>query len=785
MATSSASRSAPRAEPATVRRWPLLAAFAAALLLSLLTLARLPVRTDLLAMLDTGDAATRLLAGMMARGQANLVLAAVEAPGQDAARVVAGRLAAALAQVEGVGFATDGRQGLDEQAIGLLFDRRYLLSPAVAPDAFTSRALRGDATRLLDQLAGAAAPLAERWGLRDPTGAFVAVLRAWGGEMGATLSGEGGWVAPAAGGGARALLLIGLTPDQALGGAAAGATLERIRAAFDQARGAEDQRLVLAGPATLAAAASEAVHHDVRLLSILSTLAIAALLVWRFRSPLVLAAIAIPVLLAFDVAAWVTVLRFGSLDAIVLGFGSTMLGMTVDYPVLLIGHRKLGEPPGGTVARIGATFAAAVATAAMGLGGMAFSSIRPVAELGTFAVAGLVAAALATRLLLPGLVARCGLGPVGAGDPRLLRRVESWRRLRPAALVLLVAAAGVIAARGGVRLDLDLARLAPVPASLRAEDARLRAALGAAEPGDIALVAGADPQSVLEREERLRPLLDELRQRGVIGRATLAADLVPSLARQRAVQAALPDAARLRAALDQAQAGLPFRADAFDPFLADVERARTAPPVEPRDLAPPMLAARLAMLLVPDGEGWAGLVTFDRVSAPGALARALQGAGVSFLDVAGATRELAARAVANARLLMALGGMGAVLALLAWLRDARRVARIVAAVASALLVTVAAVGGTLSLMHLVALQFVAGIVVHYALFFSRGPIDEEERARTLRTLATCASAALIAFGLLCLCRTPLLYQLGQTVSVGVVGGMVFAFLLARPTRTAG
>ena len=43
-----------------------------------------------------------------------------------------------------------------------------------------------------------------------------------------------------------------------------------------------------------------------------------------------------------------------------IGFGMTMLGVTVDYPVLLIGHRKQGEAASGTLRRIGQAFALAV-----------------------------------------------------------------------------------------------------------------------------------------------------------------------------------------------------------------------------------------------------------------------------------------------------------------------------------------------------------------------------------------------------------------------------------------
>ena len=132
---------------------------------------------------------------------------------------------------------------------------------------------------------------------------------------------------------------------------------------------------------------------------------------------------------------------------------------------------------------------------------------------------------------------------------------------------------------------------------------------------------------------------------------------------------------------------------------------------------------------------------------------------------------------------LALGGVAALLALTLGLRSAGRVARVVGAVAAAELLTVAvltAAGVGLTLIHLVALQLVAGIGLDYALFFARRQLDEEERARTLRTLVTCNAMTLLSFGLMALCRTPLLRDIGVTVAVGAVAAMGCAFLFVGP-----
>ena len=66
---------------------------------------------------------------------------------------------------------------------------------------------------------------------------------------------------------------------------------------------------------------------------------------------------------------------------------------------------------------------------------------------------------------------------------------------------------------------------------------------------------------------------------GAIGGYDDAARYVPSAATQLRRQQRLPDAATLRETLQRAQAGTPFRAGVFEPFVQDVEHARSLPPL--------------------------------------------------------------------------------------------------------------------------------------------------------------------------------------------------------------
>ena len=751
-------------------RAPVLALLAAvALLLAALSVVR--VQTDMAAFLPAGRTpAARLVMEEARSGAATgLVLIGLEGAEPAALARISKAMQAALPGTGLFQMVAGGASPVDQ---ALLFNHRYALSPATTAEAFTEAALRADLERLLGQLRSSMAPLAAQYGMADPPGAFLALLRGWAGSTTVKMI-DGAWFAPD---GSRALLLA-RTRAGGMDIPAQEAALGAIQAAFAAANpGAA--RLLLAGPAVFARDAARAIRTDVERISIVSTLMVLGLLWWRFRSLLVLAAIAAPVVLSVAAAALVVQALFGSVHGVALGFGATMLGVSVDYPVLMIGHRKRGEPAPATRARIGTAFVLAVVAALLGLAAMVFSGFPGLMQVGVFAAAGLLACAVLTWTVLPWLIVRAHLAPVEAGDPVWLGRVEAWRRHRAWA-ALPVLAGVVFLAWHGAAWEGDLQALSPVPEASRALDREMRAQIGAPDAGPLLLVQGDTAEAVLLAQERLLPVLDRLQAEGALHGAELAARLLPSAALQAARAAALPDAETLAARLAAAQAGLPFRTEAFRGFQDAVAAARTAPPLTPGDFDGTMVGNRLAPLLLHRGDGWIGPVVLQGATEPARIAAAI-GDRALFVDM---RRELGGILTeTTGRAWWWLGGSAAAvtLVLLAGLRDGR-VVRVMGAVGAALLVTVAvlaASGARLSLIHLVALQLVAGVGLDYALFFARRQLDTEERARTLRTLVTCNAMTLLTFGLLAACQTPLLRDIGMTVALGAVLAMGFAFLIA-------
>ena len=761
------------------RAAPVLAMLLAALLALAAALAWITVRTDMADFLPRGqtEAAGLVMEEARAGSATGLILLGVEgAPASELARI-SRAVAASLTGSGLFSLVAGGTAAMVDTDGEALFARRYLLADA----DFGTDALRAGMERVLRQLRSSAAPLAVQWGLADPPGAFMALIRRWAGNS-TVRTIDGAWFDEAGG---RALLLA-----RTRAGGMDVPAQEAATAAIDRAFAASSPgaaRLLVAGPAVFARDAARAIKADVHRIAAVSTVLVVLLLWWRFRSPLVIAAVAAPVILSVAVAAVVVQLAYGAVHGVALGFGATMLGVSIDYPVLMIGHRKRFEAADATRARIGPAFILAVVTATIGLASMALSGFPGLQQLGVFAAVGLAAAAAATWWLLPRLIVAADLAPVSAGNPAWLHGVERLRRGRIWALLPVGLAAAYLFAKGGPVWEGDLEALSPVPAASRALDAALRGALGAPDVGQLLILRGAEAEQVLRAQEDLAPLLARLVTDGTIGGAEYAARLLPSTRTQAARIAALPDTATLAARVTAAQAGLPFRPGAFQPFLDAVDASRALPPWTPRDLAGTPIAVRLDPLLFRRGAVWHGPVVLTGVRQPARLAAALAGQpGAVYVDMRAELGGILAGYTAQAWHRLGWSGLAVLGVLAAGLRDPWRVARVLGAVGAALLVTVAvltATGERLSLIHLVALQLVGGVGLDYALFFARRQLDAEERARTLRTLVTCNAMTLLTFGLLAACQTPLLRDIGVTVAAGALLAMLFSFVFVGPLPT--
>jgi predicted exporter len=500
---------------------------------------------------------------------------------------------------------------------------------------------------------------------------------------------------------------------------------------------------------------------------------IAGLLLLVLRSPRFLLLAAVPVGTGALAGLAVTALAFGEIHGITLGFGLTLIGEAVDYAIYVHLQRAAPDDPRGNT-RLWRALALAVLSSAAGFIAMILSGFRGLAQLGVFSLVGIVISGVVARYYLPALLPA----------PRPRKLPFDWppkpgvlRVLQAAVVVVTLLAVVQIVARSSTVWTDSLSSISPLAAGSGELDQRLRG--DAALPEVRWLIALERPtrEEALEKTEALRPVLEQLRQAGVLIAFDLPADILASERTQRARRAALPERSALEAALATAVATTNFAPNAFAPFVDAVEKARTGPLITSEYYAGSGLGQRLAAQLVARPSGaTAVLITVHGVDTDKAtqLRTAVTQQGATLIDLKDDVEALLADYRRTA-LWAAVGGATLILVLLiAQLRSVRVVTRICAALAAAVVITAGALirfEGSLTLFHLVALLLVAGIGSNYAIFLCRLPAENTARRTTLASILLASATTFIAFALLSTSTTPVLHMIGTTVGIGTVAGL--------------
>ena len=675
--------------------------------------------------------------------------------------------------------ANGGEVGLDAIPARLR-PYRYLLSPTLDSERFDAAVLRDELQQRVQDLGSPAAALVEPLLPSDPTLETLKLAESWQ-PANAPRRLYDVWFDAT---GREALLAV-QTVAPGFDPTGQQDAVNALQAAFARAKGNSKTRMELSGPGAFSVEIGGRTQREASWIGSFDTLGLIVLLVLAYRSwkqplfgVLPLASAGLAGLAA--VAWWFA----GGVHGITVAFGFTLIGVVQDYPIHLFSHQRAGITPWQNARAIWPTLATGVASTCIAYVTFLLSGVDGLQQLAVFTIVGLLTAALTTRLLLPAL-----LDP-SPRDPATWPWVETlWNAIervpRPRARWWILLAALAIACIALPRAPFwqnDLSKLTPVPPKALARDAQLRAELGAPDVRYLLAIRGEDAEAVLERSEALRPALDAQVARGGLAGYDMAARYLPSAKSQRERQSRIPDAAQARSALAEALRDLPFRDDAFAPFLADLAAARAAPPLRMADLAGTPLEASVSGLLLVHPREATALVSLSGIRDPAALAQLARSRGARLLDLKDASESLVV--AYRERVLWALAGAAVLLALTVWfaLRTPRRVLRVLLPMALTTLVILAALrafGVELTLFHLVALILAAGLGLDYALFFDHAGDDHADQLRTLHALVVCSLTTLLVFLLLALSSIPVLRAIGSTVTIGVVGNFVLGLLIAR------
>jgi predicted exporter len=785
----------PIARGERAHRGILLTVWALLLALSALLVARAHYRADLSAFLPRSPSPIQqLLVRQLSSGVASRLILIGIGGGTAETRAAASRaLDRSLAGSPAFVLVQNGSEGSSQREQRFAFEHRYLLSGEVDAARFSAAGLHQAIEESLALMASPAGLLLRPLFQRDPTGETLQVVDQ-------LTSGyqphreQGVWASRA---GDQALLLA----ETRASGADTDAQerdLSLVRAAFTAATAGTAAtaapahgmalRLLMSGPGVFSVQARATIKGEAVRLSLISTLLITTLLLGAYRSVTTLLLGLLPVLCGALAGIAAVAVGFGVVHGITLGFGITLIGESVDYPVYLFVQSRGHD----LHAVLWPTITLGALTSICGFASLLPSAFVGLAQLGLYSICGLAVAAAVTRwvlpLLLPARLAMADLAALGARAAGALSHVRlPWSAVG----ALIVLAVVILIHQRAVLWNRDLAALSPIPAAALRRDGQMRADLGAPDVSDLVLIESDREQPTLDTVEAVGARLDRLVDAGVIGGYDSPARYLPSLATQRARLASLPDASTLKSRLAAATADLGLAPHALDGFVQDVEAARRAGPITRQSLGDSALGLTVDATLWSQAGQWRAVLPLhppaghdiDLARVRAALAGAMGGARVQVFNTRQQSDAMYEEYLSAALRLSGLGLAAIVVLLALTLRSARRVLRVMAPLLLAVLAVTAGFAVLqvpLTLLHLIGLLLIVAVGSNYALFFDRSAAMHEraELPRMLASLLLANASTVLGFCVLAFSSVPVLNALGRTVAPGTLLALLLAAALA-------
>ena len=691
---------------------------------------------------------------------------------------------------------TDSR----EKDFTWLMKHRYALSDQVTPDRFSNPGL-------LQAIQASANGLATPQGLalkaifpRDPTSELEHTLSnlATGGQphtQAGVLASEDGH---------RALLMT-LTDAAGTNTDVLEQLLADIRREFERINTGQTLALQMTGAPVFSVQARATIKSEVERLSLVGLLGVVSLLLWVYRSPITLLVGLIPVLSGVLVATATVGLGFSVVHALTIGFGTTLIGESIDYSIYYLVQGKQAKD---WVQRFWPAIRLGVATSVCGFGALLFSSFPGLAQLGAYSLAGLTAAALVTRFVLPAFRTRpINLKRVFGLGQWLALVQNQLGGLRTFMLILVAAALAVLVWNPRSMWSSQLSDLNPAPMELQALDQKMRNEVGAPQLDHLIAVSAPTQDQAMAASETVLKALAPLINSGAILHIDSPSRVLPSQASQQKRLAALPTTETLQLQLADIADELPIATPVLAPFVTDLEQARQQALLTDQDLQGTSFAFAFQALTLQRQDHWVALLplrapsTGLEAATQTAIQQRLQplfsdqvdngpnaAPSAQYLDLHKETNQMFGGYLEQAWKL-ASAGVGAILLLLSIsLRSPARVARVFTPLASAVILVMAGQvrwGKPMTLLHLVGMLLIVAVGSNYALFFEQSiNADQQddtgqERYLALASLLLANMTTVLGFGILAFSQFPVLHALGITVGPGAVLALLLSMIWIR------
>lgn len=565
-------------------------------------------------------------------------------------------------------------------------------------------------------------------------------------------------------------LIVSLQIDQS--GSHAKNWVDQInRIITDAHRNVPELTIVKTGQIFFAVNEAATAKSDVQTIALIATLGIAIMIGLTFFSPLPLIGAIVVVGSGLIAGATALTAFFGTIHAIALVFGATMIGISIDYALhfLVVPTGKTGSDDRFKAIRSG--LGLGLLTSVIGFIALALSPTSLLLQIAIYSIAGLLSAYCSVKFLLPLFPARevRTNSPIAVIHNNLMVALSCLvvsARLRLIVAGLLIAALPVTAYL--VPGHDDIRALGQSNPTLVSDARTISETLGLGGSPAFIRVDGDNAQKRLETSEAVRQAISPLIADGKIQGAIALSDFVPSIARQKA------NRELVRNNLYQP----------FAPALAEVLQISIKTP----DLDAPYLTADMVGNTLPEvttlQTGASDIIRLRGLSDGAAVTKVLE--PFDNARLISPTETISAQfAEYRYWAYIALGSVLLIALFLASIRyGIEKGIRIFSAPAGAILF--ALLGGTvlgvsISFFTTMAMFLVFAIGADYVLFLSEGNVGEQATHTQLAVFLSLISSVL-AFGLLATSSVPLVSDIGTVIAIGLVGAWFLAFWMTAPNK---
>ncbi len=517
-------------------------------------------------------------------------------------------------------------------------------------------------------------------------------------------------------------------------------------------------------------------RRDIAITGAVETIAFLLLVVVTFRDVraafLILAIPSLAALLALPL----TFLATGILSYLVVGLGTVIAGISIDYGIHSYVAARHGRDPGRAVRAVGVPVASGFLTTSGLFVGFAVSRSPGYRQLGWFAVLSLLASLALALFVLPQFVRPAGhqqppthpARPLGGRRPLHLLIVAAW---------LVAVCAGLLASRH-VRFDGEIARLDGISPEIRQVERRFDDTWRKDAPGQALLAVSADS---LEGALTVNELVyDRCLEAGGDGWLVSIASLWPGWQTRLANQERWRDFWRgptgelLRERLASEGRALGFAPRAFAPFFDWVGEPSVLPDPSAHAVLRPLWLRLVrqqgrqvhVVSYFPDDVTHLGVVEKAIAGLPGAhvvSARAIAGALSDTFN--SEIRRLTLVALACILVVTALLVRNLPLLLIVLVPPVSAVAGLFAAMA--------AFGLSINVANLMAGIVVFGLSMDYSYTMMHG-IQHEEAETSLLVIHISALTTIVGTAVLLLAHHPALFSIGLTLTIGTLCGYLGA-----------